>query len=100
MPTAIVLGFVTGFFAGNGLPYFVTGSFGWQHRFLLGRSAVANVIAGTAALAIAALSAYFTDWHAHPLVAGTAATLGVLAVGLIHVRVWPSGSPQQPTRRP
>jgi len=99
MPSAVVLAFVAGFFAGNGLPYFVTGSFGWEHRFLLGRSAVANVIAGTAALTIAAVTAYFVPWHTHPLAAGIAATLGVLAVGLIHAKVWPSGSPT-PTRDP
>lgn len=95
MVLAIVLGFVAGFFAGNGLPYFVTGSFGWPHRFLLGHSAVANVVAGTVALAIAATSGYFVDWHHHPLAGGAAALVGALAVGLIHARVWAPNPAEQ-----
>lgn len=84
----IALGAVAGFFVGNGIPYFVTGSFGWRHRFLLGESAVANVVAGVAAIGIGALCWHFADAPAHPWAAGVAALVGALAVGLIHAKVW------------
>lgn len=92
----VLLGLVAGFMAANGLPYFVLGSFGREHRFLLGRSATANVVAGWTAIVIAGVCWHFTDTHAHPVPAWTAAAIGALSVGLIHARVWETGSFRRP----
>jgi len=85
---SILLGFVAGFFAGNGLPYFITGSFAQEHQFLLGKSAYTNILAGVVAFAIAALSWHFADLKDHRMAVCASAFLGVVAVGLIHARVW------------
>lgn len=88
MILSIAFGFVAGFFVGNGLPYYVHGSFGEEHRFLLGRSPVANVLAGCGAMTIGALAwiAIHDDGHTGPALC--AVLVGVLVVGLIHARVW------------
>ena len=86
MIVTLALGFVAGFFLGNGIPYYVTGSFGNEHGFFGGKSAAANVIAGIVAFAIAGAC-----WHfAQPKVLGTylAALLGMACVGLIHTITW------------
>ncbi len=89
MAASILLGFVAGFFAGNGLPYFVTGSFAREHKLLLGgKSAYANVLAGVVLFAIAALSWHFADVRDHPIAVYMSALLGAMAVGLIHARDW------------
>ena len=89
MVASILLGFVAGFFAGNGLPYFITGGFAKEHQLLLGgKSAYANVIAGVILFAIAAFCWHFADAKDHPIAVYMSALFGVLAVGLIHARDW------------
>ena len=89
MVAAILLGFAAGFFAGNGLPYFITGGFAKEHQLLLGgKSAYANVIVGVILFAIAAFSWHFADIKDHSIAVHISALLGVLAVGLIHARNW------------
>ena len=90
MLESVVMGFVAGFFVGNGLPYFVLGSFAEEHAFLLGRSARANVLAGWVATMIGGgcWSVIHRDGHIGQAL--VAASLGALAVGLIHARVWKS----------
>ncbi len=89
MIVSILLGFVAGFFAGNGLPYFITGSFAKEHQLLLGgKSAYANVVAGVILFAIAALGWHFADVKDHPAAVYISTLLVVLVVGLIHARDW------------
>ncbi len=96
MALAIVLGLVAGFFAGNGLPYYVVASFGQRHRFLWGASPVANLVAGLVCFAIALVAWHFAHVPAHPLPGWTAVLVGLFLVALIHVRAWPHNSLRRP----
>lgn len=86
----VFLAFVAGFFAGNGLPYFLAGSTGeGGNPAPFGDSAVVNVVVGwTAIFVIAAACWHFARVSDHPLPGYSAAAAGVLVVGLIHARVW------------
>jgi hypothetical protein len=85
----LVLAFAAGFCAGNGLPYYVTGSTGDSTSPGPFRpSATANVLSGWVLLVAAAVCWHFTDTNAHPLPTYAAAAAGVLLVGLIHARLW------------
>jgi hypothetical protein len=89
MPTTVLLAFAAGFFAGNGLPYFVAGSTGdGGNPAPFGDSAVVNVVMGWAAMfVIAAICWCFAHMDDPPL-PGYAAAAGVLTVGLIHAGLW------------
>ncbi|RIQ20921.1 hypothetical protein [Jiangella rhizosphaerae] len=89
MIVTVLLAFVAGFFAGNGLPYFVEGSTGRTvNPGPFGDGAVVNVVSGWFLLVIGALAWHFADVPAHPWPGWSAAALGVLAVGLVHARTW------------
>jgi hypothetical protein len=87
-----LLALVAGFFAGNGLPYYLSGHFGEEHRTPFGRSAPVNVVVGWLAFLLAGVAWYYADSQAYPIVAFPCAALGLLVVGLIHARAW-RGSP-------
>lgn len=84
MPQVIVLSFFAGLMGANGIPHFVSGITRREYPNLTGNSAVRNVIAGWAALVIAALLGYWADMARHPLAASVAVALGVLAMGVFH----------------
>ncbi|TDC50803.1 hypothetical protein E1212_13705 [Jiangella ureilytica] len=89
MIVTVLLAFVAGFFAGNGLPYYVEGSTGrTTNPSPFGEGAVVNVLTGWAGLVVAGLAWYFADVSNHPWPGWTAAALGVLTVGLVHARMW------------
>lgn len=90
MLTTVLLAFAAGFFAGNGLPYYVAGSTGESgNPGPFKDSAVGNVVTGwTAVFVIAALCWHFAHVADHPLAGYAAAAVGVLVVGLIHARNW------------
>ncbi|WP_026876387.1 hypothetical protein [Jiangella gansuensis] len=89
MLTTVLLAFVAGFFAGNGLPYYVEGSTGNTiNPGPFGDGAVINVVTGWGLFVIAAVAWHFADVPQHPLPGWSAAALGVLAAGLIHARTW------------
>jgi hypothetical protein len=89
MLVTIISAFVAGFFAGNGLPYYVAGSTGeGTNPSPFSDSASVNVLVGLGALAIGAVSWHFADVEHYRFIAYTAAALGVLGVGLIHARLW------------
>ncbi|PZF80171.1 hypothetical protein [Jiangella anatolica] len=89
MILTVLLAFVAGFFAGNGLPYYVEGSTGrTTNPSPFGDGAVVNVVTGWGGLVIAGFAWYFADVPEHPWPGWIAAALGVLAVGLIHARLW------------
>lgn len=89
MLTTVLLAFAAGFCAGNGLPYFLAGSFGeGGNPGPFGDSAVINVLIGSLMFVVTVLC-----WHyahvPHAATAGySAAAAGLLAVGLIHARLW------------
>jgi uncharacterized membrane protein len=91
MTLTIVAAFVTGFFAGNGLPYYFAGSTGEpRNPSPFADSTTVNVVVGCVALLIAAASACCAGWRAHPLASAAGAWSGVLVVGLIHAHNWRS----------
>ncbi|TDE11780.1 hypothetical protein [Jiangella asiatica] len=84
-----LLAFVAGFFAGNGLPYYMEGSTGrTTNPSPFGHGATINVVIGWFGLVIAGVAWYFADVAEHPEAGWSAAALGVLAVGLVHARNW------------
>lgn len=88
MTHTVVLDFVAGFFAGNGLPYYIAGSTGQGENRTLRDSPTVNVVLGCSGMAIGGVAWAFADAHAHPALGYPAGALGVLTVGLIHARVW------------
>lgn len=89
MLLTIVLGFIAGFFAGNGLPYYAEGSIGHGvNPSPFRESAAANVLIGSAAFIVAAIAWHFAHVSQYPAAGYGAAALGVLVVGLIHAKVW------------
>ncbi len=89
MVLTLSLAFVAGFFAANGLPYFVAGSHGEAVNPSPFRdSATVNVVVGWIGMVVGAVSWAFARVSEHPIPGYTAAALGVLAVGLIHARMW------------
>ncbi|GGM08807.1 hypothetical protein ACFFX1_01695 [Dactylosporangium sucinum] len=94
MLLSAVLGFVAGFFAGNGLPYYLQGSTGNGHNPSPFRDSPAvSVATGWGAFMIAGAAWWHADAAHHPLPAWLAAAAGVLAVGLIHSRTWRDPDP-------
>ena len=89
MPLTVLLAFAAGFFAGNGLPYYLQGSLGEGRNPspFPDRPAVA-VVTGVGCFLIAGAAWAFADVATHPLAGWLAAGAGVLAVGLTHARTW------------
>ena len=94
MPLTVFLAFVAGFFAGNGLPYYLQGSLGEGRNPspFPDRPAVA-VATGLGCFLIAGTAWAFADVAAHPLAGWLAAAAGLLAVGLVHARTWRDPNP-------
>jgi hypothetical protein len=94
MPLTVLLAFVAGFFAGNGLPYYLQGSVGEGRNPspFPDRPAI-SVATGWGAFVIAGVAWAYADVPAHPLPGWPAAAAGVLAVGLIHARTWRDPNP-------
>jgi hypothetical protein len=87
--TTLLVAFVAGFFLGNGLPYYVAGSTGeGVNPSPFPKTAPVNVVNGWALMLIGAVAWHFVDVARFPVEAWVAGALGVLAVGLIHARVW------------
>jgi hypothetical protein len=94
MLTTIGLAFVAGFFLGNGLPYYVQGSTGdGRHPGPFPDRAWVSVLVGCVAFATAGIAWHFAGADHHPLPAGAAALVGLLAVALIHTRTWRDPNP-------
>jgi hypothetical protein len=89
MLTTTLLAFAAGFCAGNGLPYFVAGSTGdGRNPAPFADSAVANIVVGWGMFLVTVICWHFAHVSSHQLPGYAAAAVGVLAVGLIHARLW------------
>ena len=94
MVITVVLAFVAGFFAGNGLPYYLQGSIGEGRNPSPFRDIpVVSVVTGWGGFVIAGVAWAFAGVGGHPLPGWIAAAAGVLAVGLIHARNWRDPNP-------
>ncbi|WP_433059261.1 hypothetical protein [Dactylosporangium sp. CS-033363] len=90
----VLLSLVAGFFAGNGLPYYLQGSCGeGRNPSPFPDRPSVSVLVGVVAFAVAAVAWHFAEVDAHPWPALLAAGAGVLAVGLIHARTWRDPNP-------
>jgi hypothetical protein len=94
VPITVLLAFVAGFFAGNGLPYYVQGSLGEGRNPspFPDRPAVA-VVTGVGCFLIAGTAWAFAHVAARPGPGWLATAAGVLAVGLVHARTWRDADP-------
>jgi hypothetical protein len=89
-----LLALVAGFFAGNGLPYYVQGSLGeGRNPSPFPDRPHVSVLVGMFAFAIAGLAWWFADAPAHPVAAWPSAGVGLLLVALIHTRTWRDENP-------
>ena len=94
MILTLFLALTAGFFAGNGVPYFVQGSLGeGRNPSPFPDHPAASVATGVVAFAVAGTAWSFADASAHAGAAWVAAATGVLAVGLIHARTWRDPDP-------
>lgn len=93
----MLLAFVAGFLAGDGIAYYLQGSTGYRdHPLPLRKSPAVNVVIGWVLLVLAATAGWFAHLSDHPLAGCIAAAVGVLVVGLVHARIWPG--PQRSAR--
>lgn len=88
MLTTVLLALVAGFCAGNGLPYYNLGSIGGTNPTPFGQSASVNVVVGWVMFVVAAICWRLAHVPSHPMAGYAAAAVGVLAVGLVHARIW------------
>jgi hypothetical protein len=86
MLRVILLTFLAGVVAANGVPHFVRGITAQQYPNVTGNSAVRNVVGGWAALVIAALLVGWSGVGRHQPAGLTAGALGVLGMALFHAR--------------
>ncbi|MDX6280641.1 MAG: hypothetical protein QOH03_1712 [Kribbellaceae bacterium] len=86
MVQVIVLTFLAGVVAANGVPHFVRGITGQEYPNVTGNSAVRNVVGGWVALVVAALLVGWSGAARHQWAALVAGALGVLGMALFHAR--------------
>ena len=90
MLVTMLCAFAAGFFIGNGAPYYVAGSLGEAtNPSPFPNSPLVNVVVGWAGMLIGGLLGAYVWCARDPgRVAAVSAVAGVLAVGLIHARLW------------
>jgi len=90
MVSVLIIGFLSGALAANGLPHFVRGTLGKTHQTALGNplSAVQNVVWGWLSMAIAVIIWHFAPMASHPRAAFLGAAIGVLVAGLALASTW------------
>lgn len=84
MITTVLLAYLAGFFAGNGLPYYHLGSTGRTNPTPFVQSATVNVTIGWVAFVIAATCWHYAHIPDHAVLGYAATGVGLLTVGLIH----------------
>lgn len=89
MIQSVLAAFVAGFFAGNGLPYYIAGSTGEGVNPSPFRDAPAvNVGVGWVGVGLGFVAWQFVDPNTWWWASYGSAAFGVLVVGLIHARLW------------
>ncbi len=90
---SVVLSFLVGVLAGNGIPHFVRGITKERYPCMLGNSPVPNFLAGWIPFVLAGVLAQYIDlqhFHAATLIVGV---IGLLLIGLFHAGVGAFGRP-------
>lgn len=80
----IVLSFLGGLVAGNGLPHFIRGITRRRYPSALGNGPVPNLIAGWAGLVLGGLLLWWAHIDRHPELALASISTSVLLIGLFH----------------
>lgn len=86
----LILNFVAGALAANGVPHFVKGITGQKHATPFGKpgTATENVVWGWLNLAAAAIVWHFAPMRVHPRAAFIAVAAGVLLVAVWRADTW------------
>ncbi|MEV6032664.1 hypothetical protein AB0L65_16005 [Nonomuraea sp. NPDC052116] len=80
----IVLGFLGGLLAGNGLPHFIRGITRRRYPSALGNGPVPNLIAGWAGLVLGGLLLWWAHIDRYPELSFASIGTSVLLIGLFH----------------
>ena len=81
---AIILSFLGGVIAGNGLPHFIRGITKRPYPSALGNGPVPNLVAGWAGLTLGALLLWWAHIDSYPAQSFVSIGVGVLLIGLFH----------------
>jgi hypothetical protein len=93
MSHVVLLGFLGGFFAGNGFPHFARGITKRGYPSALGNGPVTNFLGGWVMAVLAALCLWWADLPSHPVAAFASVSVGVLLIGLFHAGPGAFGRP-------
>ncbi len=80
----IILGFLGGLIAGNGLPHFIRGITRRRYPSALGSGPIPNLIAGWAGLVLGGLLLWWAHIDRYPEPAFASICTSVLLIGLFH----------------
>jgi hypothetical protein len=81
---AIILSFLGGLVAGNGLPHFIRGITRRRYPCALGNGPIPNLIAGWAGLVLGSLLLWWAHLDRHPELSFVSISVGILLIGLFH----------------
>jgi hypothetical protein len=81
---AIVLSFLGGLVAGNGLPHFIRGITRRRYPCAIGNGPIPNLIAGWAGLVLGSLLLWWAHIDRYPELSFAAIGTGILLIGLFH----------------
>lgn len=94
----IVLGFLGGLVAGNGLPHFIRGITRRRYPSALGNGPIPNLVAGWAGLVLGGVLLWWAHLDRHPEAAFAAIGVSVLLIGLFHAGPGAFGRKEAPQR--
>ncbi|MEV0351303.1 hypothetical protein AB0H88_36470 [Nonomuraea sp. NPDC050680] len=80
----IVLSFLGGLVAGNGLPHFIRGITRRRYPSALGNGPIPNLVAGWAGLVLGGLLLWWAHIDRYPALSFASIGVGVLLIGLFH----------------
>lgn len=83
----ILIGFVTGLFAGNGAPHFIRGITRQNYPTVFGSGPATNLVVGWLGLLLASIGFAWITTSPERIAALAAAAIGILAIGLFHATI-------------
>jgi hypothetical protein len=94
----ILIGFLTGVLAGNGIPHFIRGITRQNYPSVFGSGPATNLVLGWLGLVLASIGFAWIITSPDGIAALAAAAVGVLAIGLFHATIGAFGRNPQPTK--